>query len=188
MLRRSVSTERLLLMQHALLNTRLGPAIILASFVSGNGIAAVPAQPHYVTIMHKVDVARPAAVVWARVGHYCDLTKWLGKPCEIVEGRDGQVGAVRRVDHQTTEILVGRTATSYTYAQPEKEGAQTHFYHGTLDVEPTGGGTSQIVYTLFYDNGAITDPAARAKELAERSALFAKAVNNMKSIAEASRR
>lgn len=157
--------------------------------LSGALVAAAPSaalaatSPHYVSIVHQINVARPANIVWARVGHYCDLTKWLGKPCQIVAGRDAQIGATRLVDHSIVETLVGRTATSYTYAQPEVAASKTHFYHGTLDVEPVGAHASRIVYTIFYDNSAIA-AGVRAKELQVRSALFEKAIERMKSLAE----
>ena len=160
-------------------------AILLASLgamIPSSALAAT--APHYVSIVRTIDVARSAPSVWARVGHYCDLSKWLGAPCQIVAGKDGQIGVTRLVNHSITEILIGQTATSYSYAQPETAGAQTHFYHGTLDVEPTGPHSSRIVYMLFYDNAAITDPTARAKELEDRSALFEKAIKKMKSLAE----
>lgn len=175
-------------MPHSLFGYRSFAAIVPALLAAGTTAAAAAAapSPHYVTIVHRADIARPAGVVWARIGHYCDLTKWLGKPCEIIAGKDGEIGATRLIDHKIVEILVGRTATSYTYTQTDKISAPMHLYHGTLDVEPVDSRSSRIVYTLFYDNSALTNPAARAKEVKERSAMFAKAVKTMKSMAEAS--
>ncbi|WBO23701.1 SRPBCC family protein [Sphingomonas abietis] len=171
-------------MPHALFGYRPLAAIVPALLATGTSVAAAP-SPHYVTIVHQADVTRPAGAVWARIGHYCDLTKWMGKPCEIVAGKDGEIGATRLIDHKIVEILVGRTATSYTYTQTDHISAPLHLYHGTLAVEPIDGRSSRIVYTLFYDNNGISDPTARAKEVQQRSALFAKAVKTMQSMAEA---
>jgi len=158
--------------------------MVLAGAWATSASAAAATPAHYVTIVRQIDVSRPASVVWSKVGHFCDLSKWLGKPCDIVAGHDNQVGTIRKIDHQVIEILVGATATSYTYAQPEDPNAQAHFYHGTLDVEPVTAQTSRIVYTLFYDNSPITDPAARKQEYDTRSALFEKAIKTMKTLSE----
>lgn len=161
-------------------------AMLVAGAFAASASAAAATPAHYVTIVKQIDVSQPASVVWSKVGHFCDLSKWLGKSCDIVAGHDNQVGATRKIDHQVIEILVGHTATSYTYAQPEDPSAQTHFYHGTLDVEPVTAQTSRITYTLFYDNSPITDAAARKQEYDTRSALFEKAIKTMKTLSESS--
>src|SRR5262245_24109617 len=79
---------------------------------------AVP-NPTYVMLPLEIEVNRPAAEVWKRVGKYCDIGEWLQIPCTITSGTDGQFGAVRSV---ANEILVGRTELSYTYTQPVRVG------------------------------------------------------------------
>jgi NADPH-dependent 2,4-dienoyl-CoA reductase/sulfur reductase-like enzyme len=163
----------------------LGATLFLATVGLAHAADAAQAStPHYVTIVRQIDVNKPAATVWSKVGGFCDLTKWLGKSCEIVAGSGNEIGATRKIDHQIIEVLVGKTATSYTYSQPEMPGAQVHFYHGTLDVQPVTAKTSRIVYTLFYDNASIGDTAAQKKEYDGRTAVFQKAVETMKGLAE----
>lgn len=165
----------------------LGLCMAGATVLVGSATAAAAepaATPHYVTIVRKIDVNKPAAAVWSKVGNYCDLSKWLSLSCDIVSGSGNEIGATRKVDHKIIEVLVGKTATSYTYSQPEMPGADVHFYHGTLDVQPVTAKTSRIVYTLFYDNSGIGDAAAQKKEVDGRTAAFQKAVENMKSLAE----
>ena len=162
-----------------------GATALIGSVSAANAVDAAPAStPHYVTIAHQIDVDKPATAVWSSVGHFCDLSKWLGKSCDIVAGRGNDIGATRKIDNQIIEVLVGKTATSYTYSQPEMPGAQVHFYHGALDVEPLTAKSSRIVYTLIYDNSTVGDAAAQKKEYDERSAVFQKAIETMKSLAE----
>ena len=140
--------------------------------------------PNYVSIPMQIDVNKPAAEVWKRIGKYCDIAEWLqiATGCQITSGKDGEVGAVRTVGR---EILVGKTELSYTYTQPVYEGRPYNLYHGTLEARPLTAKTSRIVYTLIYDNSRIPgDDAAKAAEIQRRRTAFEKGVANMKILAE----
>jgi hypothetical protein len=128
-------------------------------------------------------VNRPAAEVWKRVGKYCDIGEWLqiAAGCRIVQGTDGEVGAVRSV---ANEVLVGKTELSYTYTQPVREGRPYNLYHGTLEARPVTATTSKLVYTLMYDNSMLPDAAARERDITQRRAQFTRALQNMKTLAE----
>jgi len=141
---------------------------------------AVP-NPTYVTLPMEIDVNRPAAEVWKRIGKYCDIGEWLRIPCTITSGKDGEFGAVRSV---ANEILVGKTELSYTYTQPVREGRPYDLYHGTLEARPVTPTTSKIVYTLVFDNSLLADDAARARNLEQRRTTFTRALANMKILAE----
>jgi len=140
-------------------------------------------NPTYTTIPIELEVSRPAAEVWKRIGKYCDISEWLQIPtgCTILSGKDGEIGAVRSV---AGEVLVGKTEFSYTYTQTVRAGRPYNLYHGTLEVRPLTDKTSKIVYTLIYDNSMMADDAAREKDKASRTATFTRAVQNMKTIAE----
>ena len=138
-------------------------------------------HPTYVTIPLEIDVNRPAAEVWQRVGKYCDIGEWLRVPCTITSGKDGEFGAVRSIG---TEVLVGKTELSYTYTQPVREGRPYNLYHGTLEARPVTATTSKLVYTLVYDNSMLADDEAREKDKAQKSATFMGALRNMKILAE----
>jgi hypothetical protein len=132
----------------------------------------------------EVTVNKPAADVWKRVGKYCDISEWLQipAPCKITSGTDGEIGAVRTVG---SEIMVGKTALSYTYTQPVREGRPYNLYHGTLEARPIDAKTSKLVYTLIYDNSTVTgDEAAKQAEIERRRTTFTRALNNMKTLAE----
>jgi hypothetical protein len=144
---------------------------------TGTAVAA----PTYVSIPLEIDVNRPAAEVWKRVGKYCDIAEWFQIACTITAGKDGEVGAVRSV---ANEVLVGKTELSYTYTQPVREGRPYNLYHGTLEARPVTATTSKLVYTLMYDNSMLTDDAARERDKAQRTATFTRALQNMKIIAE----
>ncbi len=145
------------------------------------GGSVVVANPHYVSIPLEIDVDRPAAQVWARIGKFCDIGEWLRVPCTITSGTDGELGAVRSV---AGEVLVGKTDLSYTYTQTPREGRPYNLYHGTLAVRPVTAATSKIVYTLFFDNSILPDDAARQADIARRTAQFTAAIQNMKILAE----
>jgi Polyketide cyclase / dehydrase and lipid transport len=140
-------------------------------------------NPNYVSIHMEVDVNRPAADVWKRVGKYCDIGEWfqVAAGCKILSGTDGEVGAVRSI---ANEVLVGKTELSYTYTQPVRAGRPYNLYHGTLEARPMTATTSKLLYTLMWDNSMLADDAAREKDKTSRTATFTRALQNMKTIAE----
>lgn len=158
---------------------------------SAQGAAAAPAdnasivveKPTYISIPLEITVNRPAAEVWKRVGKYCDISEWLqiAAGCKIISGKDGEVGAVRSV---ATEVLVAKTELSYTYTQPVRAGRPYNLYHGTLEARPVTATTSKLLYTIMYDNSMLPDDAAREKDRASRVAVFTRALQNMKILAE----
>jgi hypothetical protein len=143
----------------------------------------VVANPTYTTIPLEIDVNKPAAEVWARIGKYCGIAEWLPavKSCKMLSGTEGEVGSVRSV---ANEVLVGKTQYSYTYTQTPRDGRPYNLYHGTLEVRPVSDKTSKIVYTLMYDNSMLPDDGAREKDKAARTAMFTGAIQNMKTLAE----
>ena len=176
-----------------MLTTAIRIATVVACSTSLAAQAPAPAQqpavsvvvenPTYVTIPLEINVDRPAAEVWKRVGKYCDISEWLQIPagCKILSGVDGEVGSVRSV---ANEVLVGKTLYSYTYTQTPRNGRPYNLYHGTVEVRPLTDKTSKIVYTLLYDNSMLPDDAARDKDKASRTATFQRAIQNMKTLAE----
>lgn len=141
----------------------------------------VVANPTYISIPMEIDVNRPAAEVWKRVGKYCDIGEWFQIACTITSGKDGEFGAVRSVGG---EVLVGKTELSYTYTQPVRAGRPYNLYHGTLEARPVTATTSKLVYTLVFDNSMLADDAAREKDKAQKTAQFTQALKNMKILAE----
>ena len=144
-------------------------------------VSSAVAAPTYISIPLEVDVNRPAAEVWKRVGKFCDIGEWLRIPCTITSGKDGEFGAVRSV---ANEVLVGKTELSYTYTQTVREGRPYNLYHGTLEARPVTASTSKIVYTLFFDNSMLANDAAREADKARRITQFTAALQNMKILAE----
>ena len=138
-------------------------------------------SPTYTFIPMEIDVDRPAAEVWERVGGYCDIGEWFGMGCTMVSGVEGEFGSVRSV---ANEVLVGRTELSYTYTQTPREGRPYDLYHGTLEARPVTATTSKLVYTLIYDNSMLGDDAAREADRARRLATFTRALGSMKILAE----
>jgi hypothetical protein len=142
------------------------------------------AGPDYRTVKMEIDINKPAAQVWAKVGGYCDISKWLDLDCKILSG-DGGIGSVRSLANgRVLEILVGQTDLSYGYTQPTIEGAFYNLYHGFMEAKPTGQSTSKIVYTLLWDVSDKPDEAAKQADLAQRRTRFEAALKKMKQLAE----
>ena len=136
------------------------------------------------TIKMEIDVARPAAAVWAKVGPYCEISKWLDVDCAITSG-DGGIGTVRVLrGGQVTEILIAKTDLSYGYTQPAKEGQFYNLYHGFVEAKPVTAQASKLFYTLVYDISDKPDQAARDADVAARRTRFEGALKNMKALAE----
>jgi hypothetical protein len=130
-------------------------------------------------------VDRPAADAWKRVGKYCDIGEWSpGLKCEISAGKDGELGAVRKLNGSTLEVMVAKTPLSYTYAQPVRVGQVYNMYHGTLEARPVTAKTSKLVYSLVLDQSMLPDDAARKADVERRRTRFTEALRNMKILAE----
>jgi len=160
------------------------PAIAQAPAAAGQGgptPVEVVTNPTYTSTIMELNVNKPAAEVWKRVGKYCDIGEWLRIACTITAGKDNEVGAVRSV---ASEVLVGKTELSYTYTQPVRAGRPYILYHGTLEARPVTATTSKLVYTLMWDNSTLADDAARERDKAQRTTTFTQALENMKILAE----
>lgn len=145
---------------------------------------AIP-NPTYTTLVLEIDVNKPAADVWKRVGKYCDIEEWFGLKCEITAGVAGELGSVRVLNGAIIEPLVGKTDLSYVYTQPVRVGVPYNLYHGGLEAKPVTATTSKLIYTFVYDNSMLADDAARAAELTNRRNRFTPAMEKMKALAEA---
>ncbi len=155
--------------------------VVIAMFCS----SPLLAQPEYVSIAMEIDIDKPAAEVWAKVGDYCAIKDWLKFDCTIASG-DGGMGTVRLLDGgRLTEIMVAQTQLSYGYTQPVAEGKYYNLYHGFMEARPVSATTSKMLYKLVLDVSNLPDQAAKDAEIAGRRARFENALRNMKEIAEA---
>jgi hypothetical protein len=146
--------------------------------------ASAAAAPDYRTLTMEIEVARPAAEVWAKVGGFCDISKWLDLDCKVLAG-DGGIGTVRSLaGGRIVEIMVGKTELSYGYTQPPKDGAFYNLYHGFMQAQPLSARTSKIIYTLFYDAADKADEAAKQADMMQRRTRFQAALKKMKQLAE----
>jgi hypothetical protein len=149
------------------------------------GSSASAAEPEYVTIAMEIDINKPAAEVWSKVGGYCDIAKWLPQlDCTISSG-DGKMGTVRDLaGGRIKEILIAQTELSYGYTQPVTEGQYYILYHGFMEARPVTATTSKMLYTLVYDVSNLADQAAKDADQARRRTSFETALTNMKNLAE----
>ena len=114
-----------------------------------------------------------------KTGGYCDIAAWFKTTCVYTVGSGG-VGTNRLIAGRINEVMVAKTATSYTYAQP----LAPNSYHGTVEYQAAPGG-SKIIYSLFYDVSMLPDQAAKDKDKATRAKQFMGVLEKMKAIAEA---
>lgn len=159
-------------------------AILTAGATLALAGSAHAASGEYVSIVQETPIAAPAATAWSRLKGYCDVGKWLNPatpvPCEIIGGKDGELGAVRKIAGRIEEVIVAVTPMSYTYADLNT----AILYHGTVEVRPVDKTTSKLVYTLFFDQASI--PAdQRAANRDRRQKTFAGVMAVMKGAAEA---
>jgi hypothetical protein len=139
----------------------------------------------YVTIDMEIDINKPAAEVWEKVGDYCAINEWLGLNCEITSG-DGGMGSVRSLlGGRIIEIMVAQTELSYGYTQPVVEGEFYDLYHGFMEARPVTDSTSKMLYTLTYDVSNLADQAAKDADIERRRGMFTNALGAMKALAEA---
>lgn len=142
------------------------------------------AAGEYVSIVQETAVNAPADVAWSKVKGYCEIGKWLNPAapvsCEITSGKDGEVGALRKIAGRVEEVIVATTSTSYTYADIDPK----ILYHGTIEVQPTGKSTSKFIYTLFFDQASIPADQREANKT-RRAQMFANVLKTMKAQAEA---
>ena len=139
----------------------------------------------YVTIDMEIDINKPAAEVWEKVGDYCAISEWLGLNCEITSG-DGGMGSVRSLlGGRIIEIMVAQTELSYGYTQPAVEGEVYNLYHGFMEARPVTDSTSKMLYTLTYDVSNLADQAAKDADIERRRGMFTNALGAMKAVAEA---
>jgi hypothetical protein len=165
--------------------TATGAALIATTAAAQQPPTPPPAipNPRYETLTLEIDVARPAAQVWARVGKYCDIAEWFRVSCAITSGADGQLGAVRVLNGTIIEPLVAMTDLSYVYTQPVRAGVPFNAYHGSLEAKPVTATTSKLVYSMFWDRSMLDDAAAKAAADGRRTR-FTDALKNMKILAE----
>jgi hypothetical protein len=142
--------------------------------------AGAAAAAEFVTIPMETTVDRPADVTWKKVSGYCDIGAWFKTTCELTSGT-GDVGTVRRIAGRIDEVLVAKTAWSYTYSQPKSP----IDYHGTVEVRPEGAKKSKILYTLIYDAEPLKTPEAKAADRERRTKQFTAMLATMKAQAEA---
>jgi hypothetical protein len=146
---------------------------------------AMTAEPDYTVIRMEIDIARPAAEVWSKVGGYCDISKWLGFECKITKGQ-GEIGTIRDLANgRILEMMIAKTALSYGYTQPAPEGKFFNSYHGFMEAVPVNAKSSKMVYTIFVDESDKADQAAKDADIASRRTRFEGALKKMKEISEA---
>lgn len=132
-------------------------------------------NPHYASLPMSIVVDAPAQKVWARIGKYCDIGEWGFRGCELLSGKEGELGAVRSVGHS---IIVGQTRYSYTYTQPLRAAGLYPMYHGTLEARPLGSSRTTLYYTLVWDSSTQSDDPSRKKQVETYRLLFEKMLRN----------
>lgn len=141
---------------------------------------AAQAAGDYVSIVQETTLNVPAETAWAKVKGYCDIGAWLKTTCEITQGKDGELGALRKIAGRIEEVIVAVTPMSYTYADIDPK----ILYHGTVEVRPVSKTSSTLVYSLFFDQTTVPADQREANKM-RRQQMFAGVMATMKGMAEA---
>jgi len=157
--------------------------MIIAAAAALTLAAGAARAADFVTVPLEATINAPADAAWKKISGYCLIGTWFGVPCTISAGVDGQVGSVRTIGGRIEEVLVSKTAWSYTYSQPKSP----IDYHGTVEIQPIDKGHSKLLYTLVYDADALPkhEAADKAADKARRTTQFTGLVAKMKAAAEA---
>lgn len=152
----------------------------LAAAALALGLSGAAQAGEFVSIVQQTTLDVPAETAWAKLNKFCDIGPWLKTTCEITSGKDGELGAVRKIAGRVEEVIVAVTPLSYTYADTDPK----ILYHGTVEIRPLSKTSSTLVYSLFFDQATI--PAeGRAANKDRRTAMFAGVMATMKGQAEA---
>ena len=164
---------------------------LAAAAIAGLTVCAAGAAcaEDFVTIPLETTVNAPADKAWPKISDFCAIGDWIKGPggqgvgCKITSGTNNEVGAVRTIAGRIRELLVAKTAWSYTYNQPKSP----IDYHGTLEIRPIDKKTSKLLYTLVYDADALPKHEAedKAKDKENRTKQFTGILATIKGIAEA---
>jgi hypothetical protein len=159
----------------------IGAAVLAA------GPAWAQKAPEYVSIPMEITVNKPVADVWAKVGGWCDLSKWINAasnvPCEI-KSSHSNMGSVRVIAGRVTEIMTAKAQYGYGYTQPPVEGKFYNLYHGFFEAVAVNATTTTVNYTLMLDVSDKTDQAAKDADVAGRRKQFEAALQNIKKLVE----
>ena len=155
------------------------PLTATIAFVCLTGTAAAQApppaplqtpNPTYATVDMEIDVNRPAADVWKRIGKYCDIGEWfqIRHPCTITSGKDGEFGAVSSV---VNEILVGKDrAVVHIHAARSRRAALQHVSRHARGATGDGDDVEDRVHVVLRQ---LESPGDAAKQADKRSATHA---------------
>ncbi|WP_296595167.1 SRPBCC family protein [Phenylobacterium sp.] len=156
---------------------------ITASLAAAAAVLGLAGSAHaagdYVSIVQETTIALPADAAWAKLNKYCDIGPWLKTTCEITSGKDGELGAVRKIAGRIEEVIVAVTPMSYSYADVDPK----IFYHGTVEIRPVTKTSSKLVYSLFFDQTSIPAEQREANKT-RRQQMFAGVMATMKAQAE----
>ena len=124
-------------------------AVSLAGAASAQQGGAAPATPpaatwpkaEYVSIPMEIAVNKPAAEVWAKVGGYCDISKWIAAgrevPCVITSGK-GEVGTVRTIAGRVVEVMTAKSEFVVVNGAMDSK-ATMSVAGGSMEVVSVGG-------------------------------------------------
>lgn len=167
------------------LSTLVGVSLSAALFSAG--AAWAQKAPEYVSIPMEITVNKPVADVWAKVGGWCDLSKWISAagnvPCEV-KSSHSNMGSVRVIAGRVTEIMTAKSQYGYGYTQPPVEGKFYNLYHGFFEAVPVNATTTKVNYTLMLDVSDKADQAAKDADVAGRRKQFETALQNIKKLVE----
>lgn len=140
------------------------------------------AAADWIVVVNSAEVDKPVDQTWKRIGDYCEISEWMKVSCTYMLGH-GDLGSIRVLNNANQEVMVAKTAHSYTYWQNVGNMAPASF-HGTLMAEAGRNGKTTLSYTLVYDQSGLSEDK-RASEHARLKDRFHQLLEVMKGLAEA---
>lgn len=139
------------------------------------------ASPDMVVIEGTATIAVGVDECWRRIGGFAEAGQFLAIGSKLLSG-DGSIGSVRLIGDAIVEVMVGESQNSYTYSQIEGPMAPFH-YHGSVLVAATGAASCRLVYSISYNQAAMTEER-RTAERTRIAGRFQGAADAMKRVAE----
>jgi hypothetical protein len=164
-------------------------------------LVAAPASAHGPTrqkIVETIEIGMPAVQVWAIMGNFDALSKWLPPVASSVADKGNEVGSVRHLilkapgDPSFDEVLekYDAAAHSYKYSIPKVDPKilPVNDYSSTITVTDNGKGGSTVEWKgAFYRGFMNNDPPPELNDENSAAAvrkIYRVGLDNLKAMAE----
>ena len=166
----------------SLLKTIFAGAVFVL-FATSVSAAAPAAKDDWVAQRNSMEIKAPVEKVWGVIGGYCEMPRVMKASCSYTQGTGG-LGTIRLMNGSGEALKVGEGHYNYSFfytAGPHNEPR----YHGNLELAASADNkTTNLIYTLIYDQSVFASDAERAAQKAVNDDSFGRHFNPVKVLAE----